>query len=200
MALALFDFDGTITYEDTFAPFIRYAVPTGRILAGAAALSPLLLGYELGLVRATSVRAAIVYAGLKGRNEAEVRVLGKRYAERLPGFVRAEALARIQWHQQKSDTVVVVSASLSPYLSAWCNSLGIELICSELESRNGLMTGRYAGGDCTGPEKANRVRARYQLTSYETVYAYGDTEEDRELLALASEPYFRWQRVAKGAR
>jgi phosphoserine phosphatase len=130
MALALFDFDGTITYEDTFAPFIRYAVPTGRILAGAAALSPLLLGYELGLVRATSVRAAIVYAGLKGRNEAEVRVLGKRYAERLPGF----------------------------------------------------------------------VRARYQLTSYETVYAYGDTEEDRELLALASEPYFRWQRVAKGAR
>ena len=66
---------------------------------------------------------------------------------------------------------------------------------TELESRRGVLTGRYLGGDCTGAEKARRVRARYDLGRYPIIYAYGDTHEDRELLDLASKRYFRWREV-----
>ena len=60
---------------------------------------------------------------------------------------------------------------------------------------NGRLTGRYRGADCSGAEKARRIKERYDLTRYPIVYAYGDTEEDREMLALAHERYYRWKPV-----
>lgn len=44
-----------------------------------------------------------------------------------------------------------------------------------------------------GRREADRVLARYDLRQYSTVYAYGDTPEDRELIGLANKRYFRWQ-------
>ena len=113
----------------------------------------------------------------------------------IPGVVRAEASAKIAWHKQRGDTVVVVSASLDVYLSAWCRSLGLDLICSELDDRDGVLTGRYRFGDCTGAEKARRVVERYDISRYAVVHAYGDTSEDRALLALGHRRYYRWQEI-----
>lgn len=47
-----------------------------------------------------------------------------------------------------------------------------------------------------GEEKARRVRARFDLVSYPLVYAYGDTKEDLELLALAHRRVYRWREQA----
>lgn len=195
MNLALFDFDGTITHGDTFRPFIDFAVGRPRRVLGGLLLGPVVAAYGLGYVPATRMRALAAFCGFRGRPEDELNALGARYASTFEGLVRAEALERIHWHRAAGDRVVVVSASLRPYLRAWCDSVGLELICTELESRRGVLTGRYLGGDCTGPEKARRVRARYELASYPVIYAYGDTHEDRELLRLASKRYFRWREV-----
>lgn len=195
MDLALFDFDGTITHSDTFAPFLRYAAGRARLAVGSALLSPMIAAYRLGYVPATRMRAAAAYLGFRGRSEEELEQLGRCYASTLEAVVRPRARERIRWHHARGDTIVVVSASLHPYLRAWCESMGVELICTELESRRGILTGRYAGGDCTGGEKARRVRARYDLRQYRAVYAYGDTREDDQLLALASKRYFCWREV-----
>jgi hypothetical protein len=58
MNLALFDFDGTISFEDGSVPFVRFAARE-RIVVGSLLLSPLIVAYELGLVTATRLRAAI---------------------------------------------------------------------------------------------------------------------------------------------
>jgi phosphatidylglycerophosphatase C len=193
--LALFDFDGTITYGDTFTPFIHFAVSARRIVVGTLRLSPMIVGYKLGRVPATKMRAAIVRAAFQGRDEREVSELGARYSQRLARGVRPHALEKIRWHQAQGDVVVVVSASLDSYLRGWCQELGLALICTELEHEAGVLTGKYAGGDCTGLEKARRVRERYDLSQYPVVYAYGDTPEDYELLRLANKRYFRWQEM-----
>src|SRR6185369_8192609 len=190
MNLALFDFDGTITFGDTFTPFIYFAVGRARLAAGATLLSPMIAGYKLGLVQSSRMRAAIVRVALSGRAETEVAELGRRYAGSLGRVVRPESLARIRWHQENGDEIVVVSASLAAYLRVWCGEMGVALICAELEAAEGRLTGRYAGGDCTGAEKARRVQASYDLSRYSTVYAYGDTEEDAELLELAHRRFF----------
>lgn len=52
MALALFDFDGTITFKDSFADFIKYAVGQTRFRLGVACLTPVFAGFLLGLVPA----------------------------------------------------------------------------------------------------------------------------------------------------
>jgi len=193
MNLALFDFDGTVTFKDTFTPFIYFATSRTRIALGRLLLAPMILGYKLGLIAAPRMRAAIARVAFQGRHESEVRELGARYSATLSAGVRPEALERIRWHQANGDVVVVVSASLRTYLSGWCEGHHVELVCTELESKDGVLSGRYAGGDCTGSEKARRVREPYDMERYPIIYAYGDTKEDHELLRLATKPFFRWK-------
>jgi HAD superfamily hydrolase (TIGR01490 family) len=195
--LALFDFDGTITVADTFTPFILRAVEPRRLALGKVALSPVVAAYKLRLLPATRMRRAIVAFGFRGRASAEVRAQGLEYSRsHLPSVVRPRALERVQWHQTQEDEVAVVSASLDVYLSDWCQQLGVALICTELEERDGTLTGRYRGGDCTGAEKARRVRQRYDLQRFSSIFAYGDTPEDSAMLALADQRYYRSPELA----
>jgi phosphatidylglycerophosphatase C len=167
-SLALFDFDGTITRQDTFTPFIFQAVEPRRLAYGKILLSPLIAGYKLGLLPASAMRASIARFGFRGRRALDVQQAGSSYARHaLPGVVRKKALERIRWHQFRGDTVVVVSASLDVYLAGYCAELGVELICTELEARDGTLTGRYRGGDCSGHEKARRVRQRVRLRRHQ---------------------------------
>jgi phosphoserine phosphatase len=55
------------------------------------------------------------------------------------------------------------------------------------------LNGRYLGAQCVGNEKARCIRERYDLDEYAAVYAYGDTHEDDEMLAMADHGYFRWR-------
>ena len=195
--LALFDFDGTITTKDTFTPFILYAVESKRLAVGRVVLSPLIVAYKLGVLSPSRIRRSIVRFGFRGRLEAQVRDAGLEYSRsRLRRVVRARALERIRWHQTQGDEVVVVSASLDVYLQDWCRELGVELICTELEQDQGVLTGRYRNGDCSGKEKAHRIQQRYDLRSFADVYAYGDTPEDDAMLALATKRFYRWRELS----
>jgi HAD superfamily hydrolase (TIGR01490 family) len=194
--LALFDFDGTITVADTFTPFLRLAVTPARARVGKLVLAPVIASYKLGLMRPSAARAAVARVAFWKTRADDVRRLGERYAtEQLARVVRPKALERVRWHKARGDTVVLVSASLDAYLSSWCAALGIDLICTTLENRGGTLTGRYLHGDCTGGEKARRIRERYDLAAYSTIFAYGDTLEDEAMLGLAHRRYFRWQEV-----
>jgi phosphatidylglycerophosphatase C len=195
MNLALFDFDGTVTTTDSFTPFLYFTASRIRIALGTALLAPMIAGYEIGLIAGTRMRAAGAWVCFRGRSEAEINELGARYAERLDAWVRPEMRSLIRSHQANGDQVVIVSASLGAYLDSWCRRTGVERISTELEAKAGVLTGRYAHGDCTGPEKARRVLERYDLARYSTVYAYGDTPEDEALLKLANRRFMRGRDV-----
>lgn len=197
MDLALFDFDGTITFDETFPGFVRASVDRRTLAWGQVLLAPYAIGYKLGLLSGATVRRRIVAFGYRGRNEQEVREAGARYLrEVVAKRLRPEALQRIGWHRERGDRVVVVTANLDLFVAAWCQEQGLELISSRLESAQGRLTGRYLGADCCGEEKPRRVRERIDLAAYGTVYAYGDTVEDLALLELAQRKYYRWQEVA----
>ncbi|MDD9945312.1 MAG: HAD-IB family hydrolase [Myxococcales bacterium] len=199
MNLALFDFDGTITTRDTFVDFIEFAVSPRRLLLGKLALAPLIAGYRLGRVRATTIRTAISRVAFAGTEPGSLCERGRRFAEeRIPVLLRDRAMRRLDWHREQGDRIVVVSASLDLYLRHWCKAQAVELICTEIEVDGTKVTGRYVGGDCTGAMKRRRILERYELDSYPVVYAYGDTDEDREMLDLADKPFFRWREGIDG--
>ena len=138
-----------------------------------------------------------VGVGFRGEDAAVVRKLGVEYATTvLPKTVRQSALERIEWHKAQGDDIVVVSGSLDVYLGPWCETRGLDYICTTLETRGDRLTGRYVQGDCAGPEKVRRILQRYQLNRYAHVYAYGDSVEDREMLELASRKYYRWKEIS----
>ncbi len=190
--LALFDFDGTLTTCETFPLFLKRVLPGSRIRAGWLRLWPLVLGYRLRLVSGTRLRAAIVKLGLEGADAEALAQAGARFAaDNLPGVLRPEAMARLRWHRERGDRVVIVSGGLGLYLRPWAAGQGLEVLCSELEVRDGRCTGRFAGSQCVAAEKAGRVCHHIDLAAYAQVHAYGDTPEDAELLALADHRIYR---------
>jgi phosphatidylglycerophosphatase C len=192
--LALFDFDGTISYGNTFTPFLHFAVDRKRIAAGRVVLAPVIAGYKLGFVSGSTARESATRFGFRGKREADVRRAGASYArDVLPGVIRPNALERIRWHKAQGDRVAVVSASLNMYLDEWCRPLELDVICTELDARDGILTGRYRQGDCIGDEKPVRILRKYRLQDYPVVYAYGDSEDDRPMLSIAARRYFQWR-------
>jgi HAD superfamily hydrolase (TIGR01490 family) len=194
--LALFDFDHTVTDADSFGRFIRDLATPQQLAAAKWTVGPWLVGYRMGLVSARQLRERVLKLAFRGRSEAETREQGARHAhEVLPGLLRPEMMQRIAWHQERGDTLVLVSASLDVYLQPWCERHGLELICNQLEARDGVLTGRYRDGDC-GPHKARLIRARYDVDAYPQVHAYGDSREDLGMLALAQQRWYRGRQVA----
>jgi phosphatidylglycerophosphatase C len=200
MNLALFDFDGTITTREMFPDFMYYAIAPGRLATGRILLSPLIIGYKLGVVSGTLVRASIVRFGFAGVSVDQFEVSGRNFADTiLPTALRQEALDRIAWHKAQGDKIVVVSGAFDIYLSHWCNLHKLDLICSSLAYKDKKLTGHYHGEQCVGPEKVRRVQERYDLKDYPVIYAYGDTKEDLDLLSIAHKRYYQWQEVAHQA-
>lgn len=196
MNLALFDFDGTITTRELMPDFVRMATTKRRLVIGQIVLAPVIVGYKAGVVSGNAVRERIADFAFRGLPRQALHDAGERFARvTIPGVLRPDAMARLQWHREQGDTIVVVSGSFDLYLSHWCTQHGLELLCSKLESRGGVMTGRFDGAQCVGAEKARRVRERYDLSRHSVVYAYGDTHEDRDLLALAHRRWYRGREI-----
>lgn len=201
MHLALFDFDGTITTHETMPAFLRRSIGRRRLWLGQCLLAPLVIGYKLGVVSGVRVRRAIVRVGYRGVPAATLQRAGDAFArDVLPGVLRPEAMARIEWHRAQGHRIVVVSGGLDAYLAPWCAAHGLELMCSSLAQRDGVLTGLYHGAQCVGPEKARRVRERFALDSFAAIHAYGDTPEDFELLQLAKHRTYRWQPMRADTR
>ena len=191
MQLALFDFDHTITTCDTYARFLRKVATPAQLAAAKWQAGPWVLGYRLGLISAQTVRARVTRLVFSARALQEMTAHGAAYARNdLPGMLRAEVMQRIDWHQARGHEVVLVSGSLDLYLQPWCTQHGLSLICNRLEHEAGILSGRYADGDC-GPHKAAQIRMRYDLSQCDCVHAYGDSREDKPMLALAQQRWYR---------
>jgi phosphatidylglycerophosphatase C len=196
MNLALFDFDGTITWKDMFTSFIFFAVEHKRIMFGRIFLIPVLIAYKLRILSASRTREIAAGFAFRGRRFTDIQSLGRIFTDEvIPQYIRPEAFRKIQWHKSQGDKIVVVSASLDVYLKHWCNNNELGLICTKFEVKNGLITGKYYHGDCSGKEKAKRIIKNYNIEDYKIIYAYGDTAEDREMLSLANKKYYRWKEI-----
>ena len=200
-ALALFDFDGTLTTTESFPAFLRLAVPKARLRWGGLLVSPLVLAYRLRLLSGNTVRAAILRVAVSGLDARMVAQAGKQYArDAIPATLRPEMLARLRGHRERGDVVAIVSGTFDFCIRDWCEAEGVALLASSLEQRDGCLTGRYAGAQCAGEEKVRRIRASYDMSSFERIHAYGDTVEDLPMLALADEAVYRGEPMLQRSR
>ena len=192
MTLALFDFDGTITTHDSLIQFIRFAVGDGAFIRGMIALSPMLTAYKLKLIPNDKAKERMLGHFFTGVDREEFMHLADTYsADHIPSIVRPAALKKIRWHQERADKVVIVSASMECWLKTWCKTQNIELIGTRLAYEDAILTGKFLTPNCYGNEKARRVREHYNLDDFESIYAYGDSRGDRELLALADHAFYK---------
>jgi phosphatidylglycerophosphatase C len=198
--VAAFDFDGTITRRDTLLPFLVYACGRARVAAALAAVAPRLSLALAGRGSRDDAKVALLRRVVAGRDASEITAAGRAFADRLagdPGHFRADVLDRVRWHRDAGHEIVLVSASLTTYLDPLAPRLGFDtVLATTLEvAPDGRLTGRRAGLNCRGAEKVARLDA-WLAGSACTLWAYGDSSGDDELLARADRP----ARVGRGNR
>ena len=192
MNLALFDFDGTVTTRDTYTKFVLTHTSKIRLILGGVLLLPLIILNKLGGFPSYILRPIISRFAFIGVHENKLKIKAKHFVDDyLPRVIREDMLEKIKVHQRNGDRVILVSASLSPYLEIWCKRLNIELICSELEIRSGRYTGAYVNGDCSRHKKADLIVSKVKLSDFKHIIAYGDTREDYAMLKLADICFYR---------
>lgn len=191
--VALFDFDGTLTHRDSLLPFLYHLSGPVSFVCNAVVLVPVLLKYLLGWMENGPAKEAVFQTFVRGENIKEVRRSAEEFVTSvLPKLLRPQAMERLQWHQKQGHRVVLISASVDVYLKPWAAQVGIDqVVCTELQTREGRLTGRFDGANCYGPEKVNRLTNILPDVDTAEVYAYGDSDGDRELLDLANHPYYR---------
>jgi len=102
-----------------------------------------------------------------------------------------QALQSDTEHIMFCDQVVIVSASLGYWLRPLCDQNNLELIATKLEILEGKVTGNLLTKNCYGIEKVNRIKEIYALEDFETIYAYGDSRGDREMLKIAHKASYK---------
>jgi phosphoserine phosphatase len=91
--------------------------------------------------------------------------------------------------------VTICSASPALVLQPWADKLGIKLIGTQLEVKNGKLTGRITGNNCRCAE-GRQTGVYGNLNDYH-LRAWGDTRGDHELLAAAQDPHWRFHHPRK---
>jgi len=197
--VAAFDFDGTLAHTDTLVPFLRLACGDGRVAMAAARAAPTARNRD-------QLKLALLARLFRGRGDADLQALGRRYAAGLPALLRPELVERLRWHQDRSHAVVIVSASLGAYLRPLADELGIDaaLAVEMVAGDDGALTGEVVGGANTrGTGKVARLRLwlddRFGPGTDVELWAYGDSSGDEELLALADHPTWVGRRATRPA-
>ena len=192
MRIAFFDFDGTITKQDSFIMFIRYCFGDIKFFLGVLILSPKIVAYKLKLLSNQNIKKSVFSYFFKNMDADEFKKKSKLISlEKIKLITRQEALNKICWHKKNGDVVVIVSASIDYWLEPWCTKNNIDLIATRIEIKNNKLTGNLIGNNCFGPEKVARIKLIYNLKVYNYIYAYGDTRGDKEMLEIATKSFYK---------
>lgn len=189
VVVAAFDVDGTLTKRDCVVPYLVRVAGRRRVLSASLRHPVLLLATAVGRGDRDRLKELVVGRLVRGRHRSSLEKLGETYArEAISRWLRPDTMARLRWHRDRGHSVVLVSASLRPYLEPLAADVigGVDaVLCTDVEtSVDGVCTGRLRGGNCRGPEKSHRLRAWLEGRSA-TIWAYGDSAGDAELLAMA---------------
>lgn len=195
LSIAAFDFDETLTHRDTVVPFLRRVAGDRALALGLLArthrLAPAVVRRDRNALRAVATEQVF-----RDRPIAEVDEHALAHGGGIVATgLRSDTTARLAWHRDRGDRVVIVSASYEQYVEVVGEHLGVDaVLATRLDVVDGRCTGRLLGPNCRGPEKLDRLTrwlAEQSLTLDDvTLWAYGDSSGDRELLAAADHPHW----------
>lgn len=187
-SIAFFDFDGTLTTNDSLIKFIRLCKGDFNYLFGLFILLPVLVLYKLKIIPNYKAKEKMLIHFFSGVSEKYFKEIAREYSlNYIDRIIRDNAMKKLNWHKKQGHEVLVVSASLECWLQPWCDKNNIKLLATKIEIKDNIVTGKLITKNCYGIEKVNRIKEIYDLNKYDEIYAYGDTRGDKEMIELADE-------------
>ncbi len=188
------DIDNTVLSLNSGSVFIKEAFRKG-MMRKRDLLRAMYYGWlhKLDLRETTRILADMI-AWMKGRIPGEIG----RFAENivnnhLISAIRPGIAREILFHREKEAELVILSSAISEI----CLPLGFHLgmgrnnvLCTTLETQNGLFTGTVSGRFCIDDEKKSRLLTYCSANNYspEQAYYYGDSISDLPALEVVGNP------------
>nr|WP_024992089.1 HAD family hydrolase [Hoylesella pleuritidis] len=188
----IYDFDGTLTRQDSFLDFIRYTCGSRSLYCGLLLFSPLLILMKLRLYANGRAKERLFTHFFQGMS---IRVFDDLCAKY--GLSRADLLldaARKAVNEVASNgyRIFIVSASVDRWVLPFFRDVpNVTVIGTQIEVENGLVTGRFSTPNCYGAEKVRRIQALLPYREQYKLIAHGDSRGDKEMLNYADQGYFR---------
>ena len=186
--LVAFDFDGTLTWRDSFLAFLAWRAGLYRSATGLIRLAPAALAYLTRRDRG-KLKAAAVRQFLGGASRSQLEADAQAFAtQRARALLRPDAVRAWRRWQSGGARLVIVTATPELIVAPIARGLGAERVIGtrlafDAQDR---VTGELTGPNCRGPEKARRLREAYG-EDVRLEAAYGDSDGDREMLEMAEE-------------
>ena len=189
--IVAFDFDGTLTTKDTLLVFIRFAKGSKDFWLGFLRFAHLLVLMKLGLYPNWKAKQKVFAHFFEGMRIEDFNEFCLRFAQDHQHLLRPKGIKAL--HQALSDgaEVMIVSASIDNWVKPFFENQSIQILGTQIEVKDGLLTGRFLSKNCYGQEKVNRIQAIYPHREDYHLTAYGDSRGDKELLAFADESHYK---------
>jgi phosphatidylglycerophosphatase C len=191
-AIAAFDFDGTLTVQDSFRAYLRWKVGALAYLMGYLRLVPALLRFLIDRDRG-ALKGAMVSIYLAGMTRGELEASAEAFAEATaPRHFRPDAVETWRRHKAEGESTIIVTASPDLLVAPFARRLAADgLLGTRLAfDAQDRVTRALDGANCRGAEKVRRLREAYG-DQLRLAAAYGDTKGDVEMLAIADRPGMR---------
>lgn len=184
--IAVFDFDGTLTKTDTLLLFIRYSCGTIRFILGMTLFSPLIILMILRLYPNWKCKEKVFSHFFKGMPYEKFKRLGEDFGNQFRNvIIRPSMKERLLWHLEQGHKVYVISASIEEWVKPFFRTLGdVTVLATKVRPD---LSG-FISKNCYGQEKVNRLLEMEPERNTYTLYAYGDSRGDKEMLAFADFP------------
>ena len=190
--LAVFDFDGTLTRHDSFVPFLKFAFGKRAFNRRLLRLALPSLRFVARRMSRDELKAQLIRTFLTGVKLEWLQQQAASYcAQSWPRLMRPSGLLAIEAELKSGAVVTLCSASPALVLQPFAERLGINLIGTELEVVDGVLTGHISGDNCRCANKVLRLEAVYGSLLQYRIRAWGDTRGDHELLAAAEDAHWR---------
>ncbi|MBQ8716009.1 MAG: HAD-IB family hydrolase [Prevotella sp.] len=187
--IVAFDFDGTLTNKDSLLEFIRDVHGTTALWCGFLLYAPILILMLLKCYPHGKAKEKIFSYFFKGMSINEFNAVCQQFAASHRHLLRPKGVAAIEEAQAAGAAVVIISASVDNWVQPFFPT--VKVLGTQIEVRDGLLTGRFLTENCFGQEKVNRLLAVYPDRADYHLTAYGDSQGDRELLAFADEAHYK---------
>lgn len=184
--IVAFDFDGTLTTRDTLLLFVRHACGQAAFVCALIVFTPLLMLMKLRLIDNGKTKERFFSHFFRGWTLERFDAVCHDFADKNRHLLRPEMLETLQQAQASGAQVFVVSASIENWVQPFfTRQSSPTVIGTQVEVRDGVLTGRFTTPNCYGPEKVRRLSALLPQRENYHITAYGDSRGDRELLAWA---------------
>lgn len=184
--LAVFDFDGTIFNGDSFISFSIFTLGKVKFYKALFFALPKLLAWKAGIISNSQAKECLFFHLYSGMQYNYFLQACEKFKDVIDNNLIQTSFYSIQYHIKQNHEICILSASPELWIIPWAKGQKINsVIGTQIEVRDGSLTGHFSSKNCHGTEKVKRLKSAYPCYYDYQIWSYADSKSDKQIMDLA---------------